>query len=588
MASSRKTLDVDIITLRQVNIRGSNNTIIPSSSVLLSDGQGGTFWSYISTAGNYPSFNQIQINSNVYTATPTNRTLSFLPGDGIGFTDGGPGCNTAYIYAKAFQTLTVPGLSTIYAYSNSILYSNLFFSTAGGLNLSTDTNTNTVYFRAGINTINVIENTSTIASSYAGLPSTILPITAARSTLTFVGIGDVTVTPNIPQNTLTIGVNGYSQQAFVDLSSNIFGFESTMLGFASTTYISKLDLSTSMSNISTLDGSNISTLSFQNNYANYNGIVGSTLSSFSTTTTYLYSSLLASTIQNASTVSTSTYLSISTLSSYFYEVNQSTLSTFIYRQLMSTNSGFSTLLYSTFGQVFSTLSSFNGAVSSIEMFSTTSSLLLLLSSSLSTTNSTTNAYFSTLSTSMTTYLKTNILPKTNLVSSLNHGGTLGDSKRFFYDVGSGIFETSTARFSLKDVVSSINSTRADVSLEYSPVLLLPMATTNDAPPQHLCTVVKYNTTEVVPAATFQDTILFNQYSATLNASSYYSNVYSKYMRIRLDSGWVTSNGVHDYTIHHYSPSLAQSIASLGTTCNSTLHIRTPCTNSLFLNIFNVD
>ena len=586
MASSRKTLDVDIITLRQVNIRGSNNTIIPSSSVLLSDGRGGTFWSYISTAGNYPSFNQIQINSNVYTASPTNRTLNFLAGDGIGFTDGGPGCNTAYIYAKAFQTLTVPGLSTIYAYSNGVMYSNLFFSTAGGLNLSTDTTTNTVYFRAGINTINVIENTSTLASSYAGLPSTILPITAARSTLQFVGIGDVFVTPNIPQNTLTIGVNGYSQQSYRDLSANIFGFESTMLGIASTIYVSKLEFSTSTSNLSTLNGSNISTLAFQNNYANYNSIVGSTLSTFSSISQYQYSSLLTSTLITNSTVSTSTYLSISTLSSYFYELNQSTLSTFIYRELMSTNSGFSTLLYSTFGQLYSTLSSFNGAVSTIELLSTTSSLFIELLAVTSTTNSTTNAYFSSLSTTLTSYLKSNILPKVSLVSSLNHGGSVGDRLPFAVDSITSNVTFSTAQFTLKDVVSSITSSRADVSIEYSPVLVLPMASTNITPLLNFCTVIVYSDGSVVPNTTFSDTILFNQYLP--GGSAIFSNVYSKYMRIRLDPSWVLSNGDGDYSIYHHAPFLADAIFNYSESLNSTLHIRTPSTNSLFLNIFNVD
>lgn len=588
MASSRKTLDVDIITLRQVNIRGSNNSIIPSSSVLLSDGRGGTYWSYISTAGNYPSFNQIQVNSNLYTATPTNRTFVFQAGDGIGFTDGGPGSNTAYIYAKAFQTVTVPGLSSIYAYSNDVMNSNLFFSTVGGMNISTDTTTNTLYFRAAINTINIIQNTSTIASSYVGLPSTILPITAARSTLSFIGIGDVFINSDVNLNTLAIGVNGYSQQSYVDLSRNIVGFQSTMLGTASTTYISKHDLSTSLSNISTMDGSNISTISFQNSYANYNSIVGSTLSTFSTQTQIYYSSLLVSTTQQVSSISTSTYFSISTLSSYFFQLNQSTISTFIYRQLVSTNSGFSTILYGTSGQLYSTLSSFQGAISTIELLSTTSSLLQGFAFTTSTTNVATSAYISSMSTSLTTYLKNSILPKISIVSSLTHGGSLGDSKPFTYNTVTGSLEFSTAQFSMKDVVSSIVSSRADVSIEYSPVLLLPMASANQTPLQNFCTVITYNGSTVVPNANFVETIPFSHYLPTSGASAYSSNVYSRYMRIRLDAGWVASNGVHNYTIRHYSPTLAQSIHSLGTACNSTLHIRTPCTNSLFLNIFNVD
>ena len=43
-SSSRRTIDSDNITLREVYIRGASNTVIPTSATLLSDGLGGTRW----------------------------------------------------------------------------------------------------------------------------------------------------------------------------------------------------------------------------------------------------------------------------------------------------------------------------------------------------------------------------------------------------------------------------------------------------------------------------------------------------------------------------------------------------------------
>jgi len=583
MASSRKTLDVDIITLRQVNIRGPNNSYIPSSSVLLSDGRGGTYWSYVSTAGNYPSFNQIQINSNLYTASPTNQTFSLMAGDGIGFTDFGPG---SYIYAKAFQTIQVPGLSTIYAFSNGVMNSNLRFSTSGALGLSTDTLHNTLWFRASLNTIQVLSNTSTVAADYAGVPAVNLPITAAVSSISFVGIGDVFIQANGP--IVSFGVNGYTQQGYVDLSGRVFTLQSNILQEASTFYISKNDLSTSLQNLSTVDGLYISNVGFQYAFSNYNSFVVSSLSTASTLTQIDFSTLLFSTTAALSTLSTAqVFYPISTLSSYFYNVNRSTLSS-VTGQLASTSVAFSTLFTSSIGQLFSTLSSFHGAISTIELLSTTSSLLLLLSSAVVSTNSTSFSYLSTMSTSMTTYFQKNFLPRVSLVSSIHHNGIIGDSVPFTYSLPSGGLGFVTAGFTLKDVIPCIRSARADVSIEYNPVLLFPMATTTLTQPQNLCTILLHNGFNVVPNLTYNDTISFSQASSDSNASAYFSNVYSKYVRIKLDTNFVLSNPNDNYSIYHYSPTLASHIYALGPGCNSTLHIRTPNTNSVYLNIFNVD
>lgn len=44
MAASQRTLDLDFVTLRNINVRNINNSYITSNFTLLSDGKGGTYW----------------------------------------------------------------------------------------------------------------------------------------------------------------------------------------------------------------------------------------------------------------------------------------------------------------------------------------------------------------------------------------------------------------------------------------------------------------------------------------------------------------------------------------------------------------
>jgi hypothetical protein len=52
MALSQRSLDLDIITLRQVYARGPSNSLIGSNFALLSDGKGGTYWSTVTLGSN--------------------------------------------------------------------------------------------------------------------------------------------------------------------------------------------------------------------------------------------------------------------------------------------------------------------------------------------------------------------------------------------------------------------------------------------------------------------------------------------------------------------------------------------------------
>jgi hypothetical protein len=539
----------------------------------MSDGVGGTYWAAVSSAGTYPSFQQIIAGKNTYTANPSSQTFTIVSGNGIGFLDsGGPGSNTTYIYAKAFQTIGVNGLSSIQAFTNGVPTPTLNLSSVGGLQISTDTTTQTVFFNAGLKTIQVIENTPTFTSNLDPIFRIPLPITPLYSTLTFYGQGDVNIYADQPTNALYFGLNGFTLDNYNTLSTNVAGLSNTILGAANSLYVNKANFSTGLTTLSTNIGQQLSTYQISSTYLALSTYTSSNVSTIAS----LYS-----------TLSTSTSYNISSLSTYFYGVNQSTLSTFIYGQLASTSAGYSAFFSTlTYGQVTSTLSSFNSfGVSSLSLVSTTSNLLTQISCIAASSLTITQNSLSTMSTTMTSSLISYFSPKISIVSSLGYSGIRGDGVNFTYD-GTGKLVISTATLNFAGFTSSIRSAKADISLEYNPVILFPMATATTVLPQNISTYVQYADGTLMSNATFSDYVSWNQYSPGADASI--SNVYSKYIRIRLDAGFVASNGVSNYTIYHLLPTASLYINSLNTTINSTCHIRTPAQNSLFLNLFNKD
>lgn len=586
MASSRRTLDVDLITLRQIFIRGSQNSIIPSTSVLVSDGRGGTYWSLISNVGTFPSFNQYTIDtSNVYRASTNSNIFTLNAGPGIGFADGGSGLNTSYIYAKAFQNITVPGQSTITAFTNGVLTPSLNFSTLGNIGISTDSMNYTLYFNAGLKNINVLSNTSTLTATAGQAAATAtLPLNLSLSTLTFAGLGDVYLEADAPTNSIAIGVRGYTAAGYQALSGEVFSLQSTILGNASTSFITYQQYSTGFLNLSTATGLQLCSFQVAYNYSNLSSYVGSNVSTISTQNALAISSLSTNAYFTLSSVSTYTFTSISTLSSYFYQVNQSTLSTFIYTQLASTVFGYSSIYSSTIGFVNSTISSFGGGVSTLSLLSTSSSFQISLSSIVTISFSTTQSAISSLSTSLFSSINRQLLNKANVVSSIHYSGTKGDNLNFA-TFGTGL-TTSTALFSFAAVASSIASAHTDISLEYSPVLLFPQAGSYVAPPQPICTILVCDNGRIMSNSLFSDTFLFDQYDQ--NSQLPLSNLYSKYIRMNLSAAEILSNAVDLYTIHHHLPTVIPYIKDHSDSSNSTLSILTPSYNSLYLNIFNRD
>lgn len=266
-SQQRRTFDTDIITLRTVNIRGSSNSLIPGGKVLTSDGLGGTVWVNPSTATGLSAFQQIITDAGTYTANSISTTFSLNSGQGIGMTQGAPGSNQTYIYAKAFSEVDISGNNTLYAYSNATLTPAIKFAGTGGIGIRSDCTTNTVFFdsiAADRSTISllafskafVLSNTSTVSAGISSLENkgTYLNAASPSSVIKYIGLGDIILTVDSMQNAIYFGMN-QSTNAVSTLTSLVNANYSTI----SSIYTPKTDFSTAIIQISTNNFSYTST-----------------------------------------------------------------------------------------------------------------------------------------------------------------------------------------------------------------------------------------------------------------------------------------------------------------------------------------
>jgi hypothetical protein len=258
-SQQRRTFDTDIITLRTVNIRGSSNSLIPGGKVLTSDGLGGTVWVNPSTATGLSAFQQIITDAGTYTANSISTTFLLNSGQGIGMTQGAPGSNQTYIYAKAFSEVDISGNNTLYAYSNATLTPAIKFAGTGGIGIRSDCTTNTVFFdsiAADRSTISllafskafVLSNTSTVSAGISSLENkgTYLNAASPSSVIKYIGLGDIILTVDSMQNAIYFGMN-QSTNAVSTLTSLVNENYSTI----SSIYTPKTDFSTAIIQIST-------------------------------------------------------------------------------------------------------------------------------------------------------------------------------------------------------------------------------------------------------------------------------------------------------------------------------------------------
>ena len=167
MASFKKTLDIDTISIKNLSVKGANNTQIPLNYILVTDGNGSTSWKSISEINGGVSFNTFITRQSTFTASAGNTRFSILDSANAGLAPVGIG-NAVTVYAKAFGQIDVDGVSSIYSFNTftGLINSNVRLTGSGTIRLSTNTALNQIQFYSPNDATSSL---STVVGQFTGL-----------------------------------------------------------------------------------------------------------------------------------------------------------------------------------------------------------------------------------------------------------------------------------------------------------------------------------------------------------------------------------------------------------------------------------
>ena len=205
MAASLKTVDTDIITLRQINVRSATNGYIPNAHVLISNGGGNGYWNSVSSI------------TPQYFDTLTDSRGSTLTASSVGT-------------AARFSTIGLQGLFNAYV----------------------DNATSTFSFSNAAPNLLVAQNTVPFVSRLAAefVPNAEnITMSTTQSTLKFIGVGDIKLSTITDLRTVFFSISSFSASGYSDLSAvarawpgNAYSTLSTNAGYAS--FVSSIPFST--------------------------------------------------------------------------------------------------------------------------------------------------------------------------------------------------------------------------------------------------------------------------------------------------------------------------------------------------------
>lgn len=182
MASSQKSQDIDVLSVRKIFAKGDNNTTIPANSFLGTDGKGGTQWVDISTIKNGITFNTFTTTQSTFTSGPASSQFSILDGDNAGLVPSGPG-NSVKMYAKAFGEISVMGQDSINAFDSLTgnINSNVLLTGTGVIDITTNPDNQLINFYSPDS---ATSSMSTVVGNFSSL-NTFLSTTVSSFTSPF-------------------------------------------------------------------------------------------------------------------------------------------------------------------------------------------------------------------------------------------------------------------------------------------------------------------------------------------------------------------------------------------------------------------
>jgi len=187
MAASLRTIDTDIITLRQISVRSPTNGFIPGSHILISNGGGQAYWNSISSIFTIP-FDTLQ---DSFGSTMTARNVGNV---------------------IKYSTIGVQGLfqgvvdtrNSTFSFSNS--YPNVLVA------------------------LNTVPNVSRLAAEQMPNSENIV-MSSSQSTLKFIGVGDIQLSTVTDLRTVFFSISSFTASGYADVSN----VARAWLGYANST-----------------------------------------------------------------------------------------------------------------------------------------------------------------------------------------------------------------------------------------------------------------------------------------------------------------------------------------------------------------
>ena len=207
MATSFKTYDTDIITLRQIYVRTPFNSYIPNKHVLISDGAGVGYWDSVSSITTPPYDRVTDVHGSTITAGATGNALNI-------------------------STVGLQGLTTLYA---DPVTSTFTLSNAAPNVLVA---------------LNTVPTVSRLAAATVPSPENIT-MSTGQSTLKFIGVGDLQLSTVTDLRAIFFSISSFTASGYADLSGEarawrpyVYSTNSTSAGYA--TFTSSIPYSTTV------------------------------------------------------------------------------------------------------------------------------------------------------------------------------------------------------------------------------------------------------------------------------------------------------------------------------------------------------
>ena len=205
MAASFKSLDTDIITLRQIGVRSPTNGFIPNTHILISDGVGNAYWNSVSTIL-VPSYNTIQDTYGSTTTAANSRNVI------------------------QFSTTGIQGLFE--AYVNTANSTFTFSNAAPNVLVA----------------LNTVPTVSRLAAQQVPNSENIT-MSSSQSTLKFIGVGDIQLSTVTDLRAVFFSISSFTASGYADLSGEgrawrgyLYSTLSTNAGYGS--FVSSIPFST--------------------------------------------------------------------------------------------------------------------------------------------------------------------------------------------------------------------------------------------------------------------------------------------------------------------------------------------------------